>query len=374
LAHDFALRGVRVTLVERGELTSGTTGRHHGLLHNGGRYAVNDRDSASECIEENRMLRRICPGTFELNDGLFVAVAEEDLDYLEPFLEGCAACGIPTQSPTPAHALRLEPNLNPELKAAVRIPDGTIDAMRLALRFFATAHHNGADIRSYTEVTALPIQGGLVSGAVVHDHVTGRSDDSTRISWSTRRAHGRRRSRRWRVSTCRSARPRASCSPSAAGSATPSSTAFRRSGDGDIVVPQRGLSVVGTSSWVVDDPDDLSVPEDHVERMYSEGAKLIPAVRDAERRAAWSAARPLVGSRGEADTGRELSRTFKTFDHNETDGVEGLVTITGGKATTGSPSPAIRAVSMTQPRSARCRSRSAWAGRSRSASRPVNVP
>lgn len=134
------------------------------------------------------MLRRICPGTFELNDGLFVAVAEEDLDYLEPFLEGCAACGIPTQSPTPAHALRLEPNLNPELKAAVRIPDGTIDAMRLALRFFATAHHNGADIRSYTEVTELPIQGGLVSGAVVHDHVTGRSDDSTRISWSTRRA------------------------------------------------------------------------------------------------------------------------------------------------------------------------------------------
>ena len=92
--------------------------------------------------------------------------------------------------------------------------------------------------------------------------------------------------------------------------------------------------MVGTSSWVVDDPDDLSVPEDHVARMYTEGAILIPAVRDAERRAAWSAARPLVGSRGEADTGRELSRTFKTFDHKETDGVEGFVTITGGKATT----------------------------------------
>jgi glycerol-3-phosphate dehydrogenase len=105
------------------------------------------------------------------------------------------------------------------------------------------------------------------------------------------------------------------------------------SGDGDIVVPQRGLSVVGTSSWVVEDPDDLGVPEDHVARMFAEGAKLIPAVRSAELRAAWSAARPLIGSRG-ADTGRELSRTFKTFDHRETDGVEGFVTITGGKATT----------------------------------------
>src|SRR5439155_24580128 len=39
---------------------------------------------------------------------------------------------------------------------------------------------------------------------------------------------------------------------------------MHRSGDGDIVVPQRGLSVVGTSSWTVEDPDELDVPEDHV--------------------------------------------------------------------------------------------------------------
>src|SRR5690242_15528383 len=92
LAHDLALRGVDVTLVERGELTSGTTGRHHGLLHSGARYAVNDRDSAVECIEENRILHRICPGSFESNDGLFVAVEEEDLYYLEPFVAACEDC------------------------------------------------------------------------------------------------------------------------------------------------------------------------------------------------------------------------------------------------------------------------------------------
>jgi glycerol-3-phosphate dehydrogenase len=108
---------------------------------------------------------------------------------------------------------------------------------------------------------------------------------------------------------------------------------MHKSGDGDIVVPQRGLSIIGTSSWVVEDPDELPVPEDHVERMYVEGSKLIPALRDAPRRAAWSAARPLVGAAGAA-TGRELSRTFQTFDHAERDGVEGFVTITGGKATT----------------------------------------
>ena len=107
---------------------------------------------------------------------------------------------------------------------------------------------------------------------------------------------------------------------------------MHRSGDGDIVVPQRALSVVGTSSWTVEDPEELDVPEDHIQRMYDEGSKLIPAVREAQFRAAWSAARPLIGSK-DADSGRELSRTFKTIDHAD-EGVEGFVTITGGKATT----------------------------------------
>ena len=333
LAHDLALRGVRVTLVERGELTSGTTGRHHGLFHSGGRYAVNDRESAVECIEENRILRRICPGTFECNDGLFVAIEEEDLEYLEPFVEGCSACGIPAQRLTPAEALCLEPNLNPKLKAAVRIPDGTMDAMRMPMRFFATARHNGAEIRPYTEVMDLLVHNGLVSGATLHDHVTGKSGDvradivvNATGPWSEKVAA--------MAGVDVPIRPSPGVLLAVRGRlCNMVINRLHKSGDGDIVLPQRGLSVIGTSSWVVEDPDDLQVPEDHVARMYAEGSRLIPAVGRAERRAAWSAARPLIGSRG-ADTGRELSRTFKTFDHVETDGVEGFVTITGGKATT----------------------------------------
>ena len=334
LAHDLSLRGVRVTLVERGELTSGTTGRHHGMLHSGGRYAVSDHESAVECIEENTILRRICPGSLELNDGLFIAIEDEDLEYLEPLVAGCEAAGIPAQRLTPRQALELEPNLNPDLKAAVRVPDGSMDAMRLALRFFATAKHNGASIRPYTEVLGLLVHDRLVSGAVVHDHVTGQEGEihadlvvNATGPWSEqvagmagvdvpiRPSPGVLLALRGRL--CNMVINR-----------------MHKSGDGDIVLPQRALSVVGTSSWVVEDPDDLGVPADHVARMYSEGAKLIPAVAMTEQRAAWSAARPLVGSRGDADTGRELSRTFKTFDHKETEGVEGFVTITGGKATT----------------------------------------
>ncbi len=334
LAHDLALRGLKVTLVERGELTSGTTGRHHGLLHSGARYAVNDHDSAVECIEENRLLRKIAPGSFEENDGLFVAIDDDDMDYLPELLAGCEASDIPTQVLTPDEALRLEPLLNPDLKAAVRVPDATMDAMRMPMRFFATAQANGAELLNYVEVVGMLMHDGVVSGVAVHDHVTERDAEihadlvvNATGPWSEK------------VATLAGVdvpiRPSPGVLLALRGRlCNMVVNHLHHSGDGDIVVPQRGLSVVGTSSWVVEDPDELSVPQDHVQRMYEEGAKLIPAVKEAPFRAAWSAARPLIGSRDQADSGRELSRTFKTIDHAETDRLEGFVTITGGKGTT----------------------------------------
>ena len=50
VAWDAALRGFRTILVEKRDLTHGTTGRYHGLLHSGGRYVVKDPHSAVECI------------------------------------------------------------------------------------------------------------------------------------------------------------------------------------------------------------------------------------------------------------------------------------------------------------------------------------
>jgi glycerol-3-phosphate dehydrogenase len=334
LAHDLTLRGLKVTLVERGEFTSGTTGRHHGLLHSGARYAVNDHESAVECIDENTILRRICPGSFEENDGLFVAITDEDMEYYDAFVKGCAESAIPAQELTAREALTLEPLLNPALKAAVRVPDATMDAMRMPLRFFATAKHNGADLRNYMEVLELLVDRRTVRGAVVRDHVTGKVGEiHADVVVNATGPWGEKIAAMADVDV--PIRPSPGVMLALRGRlCNMVVNRMHRSGDGDIVVPQRALSVVGTSSWTVEDPEDLGVPEDHVQRMYEEGAKLIPAVANAEFRAAWSAARPLIGSKEEADSGRELSRTFKTYDHAESDGVEGFVTITGGKGTT----------------------------------------
>jgi glycerol-3-phosphate dehydrogenase len=103
--------------------------------------------------------------------------------------------------------------------------------------------------------------------------------------------------------------------------------------DGDIIVPIRTVSVIGTTDTRVADPDELEVTLGEVEEMLDEGEKLVPGFRKARALRVWAGARPLFSAQEVSDT-REVSRTHTLLDHAERDGVEGFVTITGGKTTT----------------------------------------
>ena len=105
-ARDCSLRGLRVLLVERFDFAAGATGRNHGLLHSGARYAVTDRESASECIKENMILRKIARHCVEENDGLFITLPEDDLGYQATFVESCQAAGIDARIIDPEEAKR----------------------------------------------------------------------------------------------------------------------------------------------------------------------------------------------------------------------------------------------------------------------------
>ena len=75
VARDLALRGADVTLVDRGGLGSGTTGRSHGLLHSGARYADTSPEDARECVQENETLRAVAESLYDDAD-LIKAVVE----------------------------------------------------------------------------------------------------------------------------------------------------------------------------------------------------------------------------------------------------------------------------------------------------------
>jgi glycerol-3-phosphate dehydrogenase len=127
IARDCALRGLKAALVERYDIATGATGRNHGLLHSGARYAVTDSESARECISENRILRRIARHCIEPTSGLFITLPEDDPAYQHTFITACQQAGIEAQPLTPAEALRIEPAVNPALLGAVQVPDGTVD-------------------------------------------------------------------------------------------------------------------------------------------------------------------------------------------------------------------------------------------------------
>ncbi len=333
IAHDLVLRGFEVSLFERGELLSGTTGRHHGLLHSGARYAVHDPAAARECISENKILRRIAPQAIEQNDGLFVALDEADLDYKPLFLENCRACGIPTRELTAEQALALEPELNPSLKAAVQVPDATMDAWRLPLHFYATARANGARIHNFSEIIGFFQAEGAVTGIRVLDHQSHREYD-VRGDLFVNAAGA------WAGKICDLAKIQLPIQPGpgvmVAVNARLTNMVINRlhkAGEGDIIVPQRKLTILGTSIWLSDDPDAVELPKDHGPRLIELGAKLVPAVKKAKIHSMWYAVRPLI-AQAEAKDPQDISRDFDCCDHKKRDNLEGLISVIGGKATT----------------------------------------
>src|SRR5512136_1362270 len=331
-AHDLALRGFDVTVVERGPFVNGTSGRTHGLLHSGGRYCVNDQESAIECIDENMILRKIVPQVIEPNGGLFVALDDSDVAYAELFAKGCEDCHIPYERLTPEQALKLEPNLNPDLKLAYSIPDGTFDPLRLALAFASTAKSNGAKFHLYTEVTGLLLDGkGSVTGVKVWKRATGeREEMHADVVVNATGA--------WAGQITEMAGANVPVKPTPGVMVAYDQRLVNRAinrlcvpSDGDIIVPQRRLAVVGTTSFDAEDVNYIPVVRDQIQLMLERGADLVPAIRQAKQRGAFMASRPLVGA---GTSGRSIARTFKCFDHKESDNVDCFVTITGGKATT----------------------------------------
>ena len=333
IAHDLALRGFEVSLFERGELLSGTTGRHHGLLHSGARYAVHDPAAAGECIQENKILRHIAPQSLEQNDGLYVAIDEDDLAFKPLFVENCRAAGIPIRELTAQQAMALEPELNPDLQVAIQVPDATIDAWRLPLHFFATARANGARIHNFSEVIGFYQANGAVTGIRVLDHRRHREYDvkgdvfiNAAGAWAGK------------ISALAGIQVPILPGPGVMVAVNSRLTdmvinRLHKADEGDIIVPQRQLTILGTSIWLADNPDQVDLPREHQQRIIDLCAKLVPAVKKTAIHSVWYAIRPLIAM-PQADNPLEISRDFDCYDHGNTDNLAGLVTIIGGKATT----------------------------------------
>ena len=332
---DCAMRGLRTLLIERSDIATGATGRNHGLLHSGARYAVNDPESARECIEENMILRRIASHCIDETDGLFITLPEDDLGYQQTFVESCRAAGINAEIIDPDLARKLEPSVNPELIGAVRVPDGSVDPFRLCAANMLDAKIHGGQVRLHTEVTGFIREGDTIKGVHTHNFQTG--EDADFYAQVTVIAGGI-----WGHGIAGLAGVNVGMYP-AKGSLLIFAHRInnmvinrcRKPSNADILVPGDTVCVIGTTSTRIpfEECDNVAVTPDEVNLLVTEGAKLAPSIMSTRILRAYAGVRPLVSADNDP-TGRNISRGIVCLDHEVRDGVKGLVTITGGKLMT----------------------------------------
>jgi len=107
---------------------------------------------------------------------------------------------------------------------------------------------------------------------------------------------------------------------------------LRKSSDADILVPGGTVSVLGTTSVRIDDPDLCRPTIQEADRMIDNATAMIPVLETTRYIRAYAGVRPLVLT-GDAADGRSVSRGFSLIDHAE-DKVDNFISITGGKLTT----------------------------------------
>ncbi len=334
-ARDCAMRGLKVLLIERHDIATGATGRNHGLLHSGARYAVTDKESASECIEENMILKRIASHCVDQTDGLFITLPEDDLGYQETFVKSCLDAGIQAEIIDPKEAIRLEPSVNPDIIGAVRVPDGSVDPFRLCAANMLDAKIHGADVLLYTEVTDILKDGSTVVGVRTYNHQTHQSQDY--YGKVTVNASGI-----WGQTIASMAGATVGMFPAKGALLIFAHRVnnmvinrCRKPSNADILVPGDTVCIIGTTSTRIplEDCDNVRVTPDEVNLLIEEGAKLAPSLSTTRILRAYAGVRPLVSADNDP-TGRNISRGIVCLDHESRDGIGGFITITGGKLMT----------------------------------------
>lgn len=334
-ARDCSMRGLKTLLLERFDFSVGATGRNHGLLHSGARYAVANTEGAAECMKENLILKRIARHCIEDHGGLFLSLPEDDLSYQKLFVESCRKAGIAVEVIDPKEALKLEGAANPNIIGAVKVPDASIDPFRLTTANVIDARRHGADYKTYTQVTELILSGVRVVGVKTINTKTGEKREyygKTIVNAAGIWSHNIARLADIEIKMC------------------PSKGTLlifghrinnvvlnrcRKASDADILVPNDTISILGTTSQHVsfDEIDNLRVNVEEVDLLLKEGTKLSPRVATTRIIRTYSGVRPLVANEI-GSSGRDISRGYVCIDHKQRDGIEGFITITGGKLMT----------------------------------------
>jgi glycerol-3-phosphate dehydrogenase len=361
IARDATLRGLSVLLLDKGDIGAGTTSRSTRLVHGGLRYLEHfDVPLVRESLRERQILLHIAPHLVHPLSFLLPIYEQHKRGPALIRVGMMAYDALSLDKSMERHrmlsrdeALRREPGLRPDgLRGAAAYYDAQAEyPERLALENALAARRLGAVVLPYMRVTALEHGApGRVSGVALHDElhereyrargaivvnaagpwvdeVLGVGPAGATAAASSGRLIGGTKGSHLVVESFPGA-PREAVYAEAVEDGRPY-----------FVVPWNGRYLIGTTDTRYDgDLDDVVATEEEIAYLIGETNRLIPgaALTPEQVLYTYAGVRPLPAGGGRDRSGEgSISRSHVIHDHAAGgEGVEGLLSIVGGKITT----------------------------------------
>ncbi len=357
VAYDAASRGLSVALLERDDFGSKTSSATSKLIHGGLRYLANfELGLVRESLRERRILENIAPNfvypvpNMIITDKKFIKSAKfaiklgmilyDILSFDKKFTWDKSKKLPLHRSMSRAETISEEPLMekNDLTGSLVYYDCASIFPERLTLAFVKSALYSGAEAANYMEVTGFTFDGNKVTGVTAKDKiknkkitVSGRLVINCAGPWADRvlnltgknpHEESLRRSEGIHIITKKLTNKHLV-------------TAMTPSGRHIFIIPWRGYSLIGTTDKeYLGSPDDWKVTRESIDGLIDEintsfSDKITISYSDVIH--SYGGLRPLVEN--QTEDVYESSRKYEIFD-NSKDGIEGLLTVEGGKYTT----------------------------------------
>ena len=331
VARDLVLRGYQTTLIELGNLGSGTSSRSHGMLQSGARYAVTETSFATDCYQERNVISKIFPKAVKLIGGFFVSLPNDPEDYPEKFLKCCQIAKIPIEEITIKEVLKSEKELNNNILRAFHVPDALIHPPKLFELLAKEIKSYGGKILTNHQVISIKKNKDIANTIVVVDGNGIKSNIecdgiiNAAGPWSNKVAK--------LINQKVDLQLTRGCGIFFSGQLVNKAiNRCRIPNNNDIMCPSEKESLWGTTSNIVSDPESPKTTLDEIQELLSGAEELFPNIRNYKSFRTWSGIRPLVKPR-KIKQGLPLSRSHKVIDH-EPEGLKNFLTICGGALTT----------------------------------------
>jgi glycerol-3-phosphate dehydrogenase len=351
VARDAAMRGLKVLLLDKGDISNGTTQWSTRLIHGGLRYLqYYEFLLVRESLKDREELLRLAPHLVK------------PLGFLVPVYDYMSRGKLIIQAGMIAYdalsydkslerhhiydreqTLKRYPGLNPEgLKGAAFYYDGQVEyAERISVENAISAHEHGAIVLTYTNVDRILIEDGKATGVEFEDLLGGgRYSVHAPVTlnmagpWVDEVLAGMNRSEERMIGGTKGSHLIVDPFPGAPQTAL--YVEAQEDGRPYFIVPWNGRYLIGTTDIrYEEDLDYVEASEEEINYMVEETNRVIPEAnltRD-DVLFTYSGVRPLPYQPEGAEGG--VTRRHLLYDHAEKDPkIDGLISTIGGKLST----------------------------------------